>query len=745
MRPPAPSGKGRGGASAFSEDREDTACRSELLHILGVGLAFGSVLMALVWLPFGFRLGALIEAWNVLGHFAREGVFYIAGPETPLQHHSMRPLTVFPHALAFALDNDGFLAWHLILIAAFLAKFGAMAAIGWRLSGSPVLSLWFGATAILYPADTMQFAFRSFHIEVALALLLVAVTMFLAALDAARRPAIRGLLSGLSALLALLACLMYETSLFLLPMPFLLDFARHGLSSALRQLRGNWLPWLLWTGAFAVSAIYMVVVWWQGGTYQSTVVGIDRTAVDALMGRLPELFRIGLLRALVGGWWDAVGIVRFELRSVVYPALATLILAVGLLVARGPSVRQTSNGQDRFSAIVLWRWTAAGLVLAALGYVPYLASTFHLQTTQRTYIYASPGAALVWLAALALLSRIARPVMMGVVTASLFLALTFQLFQFHHYQGIFERQRLLLSAIVAKLGPDPGDGPIVVKDRTATLIGPWIFATNLYQALSYLYDRPIEIAEACLVPDGVWPRTDRFGRTGTCRETPRYWLFEPLPPLAADGEQGVSRMILKARARTITIDDLAETPRTIAQDNANSPDSAFHRRVQSILSEPSWPPFDLKMFDPLDPVEPPQSYRWDFGRWWDFETPLRGFGWWYTAWSLDLFDNVSVAWQNRPKAEIVFALDPVKDRDYLLTARIQQFASKEAEASLEVSVNGHPVDATLTADLMLSGRVSGRFLKRGTNILVFSNFAPTNPAGLLMLLDWVEIGPNGVR
>jgi hypothetical protein len=77
--------------------------------------------VAFLWIPFGFSLGGLVEEWGFLELFARKGVFYIITDAT-LQAQKARPLHVLPQALAYTLDPDSFLFWHLILAAALTVK-----------------------------------------------------------------------------------------------------------------------------------------------------------------------------------------------------------------------------------------------------------------------------------------------------------------------------------------------------------------------------------------------------------------------------------------------------------------------------------------------------------------------------------------------------------------------------------------------------------------------------------------------
>ena len=78
-----------------------------------------SILVVLaLWLPFGFELTGLIEEWGVLGDFTTHGIFFVADADSPLAAHSLRPLTILPHALAYFFDPDSFDYWHVLLMLA---------------------------------------------------------------------------------------------------------------------------------------------------------------------------------------------------------------------------------------------------------------------------------------------------------------------------------------------------------------------------------------------------------------------------------------------------------------------------------------------------------------------------------------------------------------------------------------------------------------------------------------------------
>ena len=99
--------------------------------------------VAFLWIPFGFSLGGLVEEWGFLELFARKGVFYIITDAT-LQAQKARPLHVLPQALAYTLDPDSFLFWHIIQAAALTVKAVSAAVIGLYLTKNRALAAFLG-------------------------------------------------------------------------------------------------------------------------------------------------------------------------------------------------------------------------------------------------------------------------------------------------------------------------------------------------------------------------------------------------------------------------------------------------------------------------------------------------------------------------------------------------------------------------------------------------------------------------
>ncbi|SMD08921.1 hypothetical protein SAMN06297251_12535 [Fulvimarina manganoxydans] len=707
---------------------------------------FMAVVLLVVWFPFGFRMSALIEAWQVLTYFASSGVWYITDAATPLAHHRMRPLTVFPHALAFTLEPDGFSAWHGLMIASLFVKCSALAAIGLRLTRSLPLALWFGAMGVLYPADTLQYPFRSFHIEMSLALLLLAGALFPVA--EGQKGLSRLGLCLLLPVLVVTSGLMYETALFLAPLPFCLAFAEDGWR-AIRRLRGGLDIALAWVTGFALCALYIASVLLDGGTYQNAVIGTPGSAAQGMIERLPLIFSVGFIRALFEGWWDAGSMAVEALRNPLYPLIATALLCALVLLSfrlsagaflapmTGPA-REVPV--DRFRAL---RIALIGFVLLACGYLPYIASPFHVATAQRTFIFASIGAALVWLAVLMPVTRF-RPALTVVLAASFGAGLVFQLFQFHHYTQLAEYQRRVLAAAVAKIGPEPSEKSIVFLDQTGAINGIWGLGGQFLYALSYIYGRNFEgRLDVCYEPEHAWPALDPYNRPGTCWESANAYVFRPSLPFERGGLTGWPRVHMKDETRVLTLSQLgADIPALIRQWRSESlppREAATVDRIDAVLGPSAWP-LDFGMFPRIGEGERSDRFRWDFGAWWDLEWPVRGFGWLPVEWTATPFAHRSTSWQTRYRAGFVFDLSPA-ETDYRLTAEIPGEGGPGVRDRLGVEVNGTRVPAQFEGT-QLHADVPRTLLRDGENSLVFIDEAASPQPSYKAYFDWIELVPQ---
>jgi hypothetical protein len=141
------------------------------------------ITILVIWFPFGFTLTGLIEEWGILGTFIHNGLFFIATPDSPLAFLGLRPLTILPLSIAYLLDPNSFDSWHILLMLALFIKGSTSSHLIWKGTGSLKWASVMGVLVLVYPADTMQLSFRSLHINWALALLLLASSLFVIAYE----------------------------------------------------------------------------------------------------------------------------------------------------------------------------------------------------------------------------------------------------------------------------------------------------------------------------------------------------------------------------------------------------------------------------------------------------------------------------------------------------------------------------------------------------------------------------------
>ena len=81
-----------------------------------------AITVALIWVPFGFAMGGLIEEWGLLG-LATNGVnLWWISPASGLGFIATRPLSIFPLALAHVLSPNSFFAWHVLTVFELMIK-----------------------------------------------------------------------------------------------------------------------------------------------------------------------------------------------------------------------------------------------------------------------------------------------------------------------------------------------------------------------------------------------------------------------------------------------------------------------------------------------------------------------------------------------------------------------------------------------------------------------------------------------
>jgi hypothetical protein len=701
-----------------------------------------SIVVLMLWLPFGLNLHGLIEEWGVLGVFSNSGAVLFVKSHTFLEAHRLRPLTVFPHAIGYLLDRDSFDAWNWILMATLVLKGAASSYLAAVATRSPRWGMFFGLLVLLYPADTMQLSFRSQHINLSLAVLLLSAAWLVCA-QYQEAGWGRRINVALGCVGMLAAQMMYEVALMMLVLPLLVVWCREGTRGALRKLWRNPWPTLGW---ITPALLYVLYVAWAsatgGDSYQQTIT--DRhSPFKLLYSALPKLFDVGIVRALVGGWFDAWGMATREFQSYWYLLAFGLLCAACLLFFSSGEVRagpaEAPSNKLRNVRLQL-RIALAGLLLLILGYIPYLFSGSHVLISQRTFLFSTFGAALTVTAVAMILARVSRTSAGVAVVLLLTVGAAAQLYQFHHYVTLSEAQRKVLRVIVENFDPSVAHGKsLLIIDHSDRLSHIWMLRDNLDSALTYLYDQPVAMPEICLGADRDWQKPDALWRTGHCIEDSQAWTFKAagaIPNMPGPPAPDVSRQ--KSQMVQVVIDQDGNVAPDKALDayraQLETADTSAARRYRNILR--STPAFAAPSM--FKRAEGGASYRWDFGSWWSMEKPIHGTGWREAEWSPGYFHHDAAAWKSQEKSSLLFDLNP-SDRPYEISGTFDIVYSALIQDSMRLLVNGIEVPIVWMPGYAFRASVPTGALRRGANRLEFNSAIDEAYYGLSARLSEVEV------
>lgn len=697
----------------------------------------------MLWLPFDFAMIGLIEEWDLLDLFTVHGLFFYTHFDGPLAPHALRPLMPFSFALAHVLSPDSFAGWHVLTIAALLAKGVAMTWLGWRASGRRSVGVMAGVLIILYPADTMQLSFRSLHINVAGGFALVAAALAVYAFDTSRR-AVAHICAITAGLLFLSGGLMYEAAFTLVAMPLAVLVVHHGLLP-LRRVRERWTVVVCWMAAPLAYGIYAIWAGKQISSYQGSVIA-QGSGLHYALSVWPDLFRVGALRALVGGWIDAARMAAATFQNYGYLVGATAALALLCAAVARQNARQGTALGGAEPALIA-RMLIAGFVMMLMGYAPFMLSAAHMAISQRTYLWATPGAVFVWLAVLMWLWRAGRPLAVVVAVMLMNLGLAAQLLQFHHYVNLSERQRALLRAVVDNFDGEAADRKLVVLDGTSQVGHDWMFIDNggLQRALTYLFGHAVASPEVCRQPSMEWGRRDALGRPGRCSTDGQRWTFTY--PSAVSGPDRPAEELpapMHLDAGQILLLPIAADGRAVPQAAAAADrehvargDSVIARRYRSIL-EPRAPALVGPMFKDQFPRT---SWRFSFGDWWSLEEVPYGAGWRQSEWLARGLKHRSLAWKVSPEASLYMELRPTA-RPYVLRGEFTDFANDDIRNSMRAKINGRELDLTWIGGGRFEAAVPQGVLTSGRNELILRSPVEPKLYGLSARIDWVALDPQ---
>ena len=696
------------------------------------------VTVAFIWMPFGFEMSGLIEEWTVLDLFTNQGLFFFATPSSPLPHHSLRPLTIFPHAISYWLDSNSFFFWHIFLILSICLKGISLAYIGTKITRSIHWGTLLGVIGIIHPADTMQLCFRSLHINLALGLLLSSSCLVLLAYEK-KQIALKISTSILSAIIFLISVCMYEAGIAMAFLPlFLLYLCRGDLKNISRYLLPQ-LCWLIVAGiylAYMVSILSMLKDSYQGDLANQT------TFFSVVFKSIPKLFTVTLSRSLMGGWIDAVRISFVEFYLPFYLLTFTAMIGGLSFIKLCKTHECTSNELDSKPPKLI----LVGIALILFSYLPFAISNSFWNTSQRTYLYATPGASLCTIGFLIWLKKKSDYTGLIALHIVIYSGFAAQLNQFNHYIKISTTQKNLLKTMVENFDGNSDAKSLIIFDESNKLSNLWLLRENLNHALGYFYKKNFPPIQICTLPGMEWQKLNSQFRVGKCNISDETIVFKEAPLFNPDGS------IKNISSRDLVIPKNASLVLKIQPDGNISPnpnrdeyfstlnfsDSDQAKRYRNILKETSNPGKQPR-FSIFLPSSPSDRVHWDFGRWWSMDIPIIGSGWNDPIWKF--FFHKTVIWKNQEVSRLLFEMNP-SNTNYLIRGKINDFLDEEVKASMEIRINKTKVIFTHQKNGFFEGQVLPESLVNGTNTVEFYSKMGIKDPNLSFSLDWLEIIPR---
>lgn len=428
-----------------------------------------------------------------------------------------------------------------------------------------------------------------------------------------------------------------------------------------------------------------------------------------------------------------------EFNSYIYLTVAsTTLWAVVLYV---PKTDQMSS-QRRWQPV---RLAFVGLVLMLLCYVPFLLAPSHMAITQRTYLCATPGAAMFWVAMIMQFWYFSKPMARSITFILILFGLGAQLFQFNHYVTLADRQRTYLRNIVENFDGGSGSETLVVLDESNELGDTWMLLPDgLMYALSYIYGHPIARVEICHIPSNEWKRPGALARNGVCIDTKDEWILRY--PSSVNGPDYTHPAVpddVKITKKTI-VTLVIHPDGSVSQSPAlneyrglltTSNDTVALRYRGFLFTNHKSTKFNL-----FKEQARSNSYRWDFGDWWSLDLPIRGSGWRPAEWAVNSFDHQAQAWKTTEKSSLFFDLTPAPN-PYLLQGRFSTFLNDSIKNSLQIRLNHHDLAFKWISPTVFEAVIPKGVLKSSSNEIEFNTSVDSNYFGLSAALDYFKITP----
>lgn len=653
-----------------------------------------------LWYPFGFSLGAMLEEWDVLYLIQNHPDFWNSFPGHILSDKfAARPLQTLPHFVAHLISANSFEGFHLILMVAVLVRVMSAAAIGHYLFRNRAYAAAFGMLAFVFPADTQQFEFRTFHITLAVGMMVWSAACTIRAFEA-RSMVNKWLSLVVASVVACVAVMIYEPVLTLYAIAPAVMFAREGLRPFYAQIKSNKPLAGTWMIAPLINAAYLfyAIIIYQS-SYQVNASG--QGMGHSILHNLHYLIGSAAYRFFFDTWvstfWILGRIAHFG-----YIAAVSTACIIGMLLLWDNHPRTVPFKR-------MARYWVVGLLLIVAAYLPYMVAETHTRITQRTFMAGAPGASLMLIAMIAWVFQ--RRTLVGTVAATVFvmLGIVAQLYQFDKYtRDYVSVVRPYTSELADRI--DLSKKMHLVFDKTGFgghLNG--IYSTKVQTSSAVRLWQNAGTSIMCLDSDQL----SSAAPFASCTLSDREWTVREagLPPKSYPA----------AETQLITMGpDFDDTYRSVG--------SAWRDQGSFNVSRS------------IFITDDPHAYHCVADSMWGYSGYCRGEGW-----TDGIFDHSRFVHQNwfsayRTDPTFMFQLTPVA-RPYELRLDLFGLMDDSMAAQMHVFVNGSAVSVRKTGPLTYVGTVSMSSLKTGQNVITFHGALPPGRSLGLSLVG-ASLTPN---
>ncbi|MEX3931240.1 hypothetical protein AB4Y32_05365 [Paraburkholderia phymatum] len=653
-----------------------------------------------IWYPFGLSLGAMLEEWDILYLIQKHPDFWNSFPGHLLSDKfAARPMQTLPHYIAHLISANSFEGFHLILMVAVLMRIMSAAAIGHYLFRNRAYAAAFGVMAFVFPADTQQFEFRTFHITVAVGMMVCSAACTIRAFEAPSAGN-RWLSLVVGSVLACMAVMIYEPALTLYAIAPAVMLAREGFRPFFAQIRLNKPLSIAWIVAPLINAAYLfyaIVIYQSSYQVNASGQGMGHSVIH----NLHYLIGSAAYRVFFDTWVSMFWI----LGQIAHPGYIALISAaciIGMLLLTDTQTRAVS-----FALVA--RYWVTGLLLIVAAYLPYMVAETHMRITQRTFMAGAPGASLVLIAMIAWLFQ--RRPFVGTVAAAVFvmLGIVAQLYQFDKYtRDYVSVVRPYTSELADRI--DLSKKVHLVFDRTG-------FGGHL----NGIYSTKVQTSPTVRLRQNA-------GISVMCLDSQQLSSADPFAACTlSDGKW--------------TVRDAGQPPTSYpaAETQVITMGPGFDNTYRSVGS--AWrDQGSFKISRSMFKTDDPHAYHCEADSMWGYSGYCRGEGW-----TDGIFDHSRFVHQNwfsayRTDPTLIFQLTPVA-RPYELRLDLFGLMDDSMTVTMHVTVNDSAVSMRKIGPLTYVGTVPTSSLETGQNVIAFDGALPPGRSLGLSLVG-ASLTPN---